>query len=362
MKALIFAGGSGTRLWPLSRRHNPKQFLGILDHKTMIQHCYDRITPLFEHEDIYVATGKENKEAMCAQLPQLQEDHLFIEPIRRDLGPAVGLAAALIAKISPQEPIAYIWGADQIYKDEDKYRHLLSVGQQHLIQHPSKIILLGETPRFANPNVGWVEIGSSQTELDGFTFHAFKGFKAKPPLDIAIQYYRDHKHVWNIGDFMTTPSFILSLYEQYAPDMYQKLMQIQATYQTDQFVKVLEEVYPTMDEVHHDQVIFEKMDHTSALVIAADLGYADIGAWNTYKEAFEDYHDQTVTLGKVWHTQSHDSLIYNQVDDKLIVGLDLEDMVIVNTEDVLFVGKKSSINNIKTLVKQLGESEYEDLT
>jgi mannose-1-phosphate guanylyltransferase len=362
MKAVIFAGGVGTRLWPLSRKHNPKQFMGLIDNKTMLQLCYERILPVFEQDKIYVATGESNVENVHQQLPEIDHGHIIREPARRDLGPAVGLAAALIGKSDPDEPLAYIWGADQIYRNENKYRHLFEVAHAYLERDPDKLILLGETPRFANQNVGWISFGDIVTVQETIPFHAFEGFHAKPELSIAEEYYRDNKHAWNIGDFVTTPSKILSLYEEHAPEIYSHLMRIQKAYGGPDFQGVLDEDYPAMPEISLDTAIFEKMDPQHALVISADVGYADIGSWNTYKEAFENYPLQTVTHGTVKSYNTTNSLVFNAVDSTLVVALDVDDVVVVNTEDVVFIARKSSIQNIKKVVKDLKESDFVDRT
>lgn len=362
MKAVIFAGGVGSRLWPLSRTNNPKQFIGLIDHKTMIQLCYSRTRTLFKPEDIYVATGAGNVSNIHDQLPEIDSSRIFGEPVRRDLGPAVGMSAALIGKDHPNEPLAYVWGADQIYKNESKYTQLFRAAEEYLAEDPEKIIFFGDTPRFANQNIGWIEFGDITSYKGGFTFHQFKSFHAKPEREIATRYYRDNKHAWNIGDFVTTPVFFLSLFKKHAPKIYEKLMVLQDAYGTDSFQKVLDAVYPEMPDAHLDNAIFETMDNKNALVISANVGYADIGSWNTYKEAFENYPSETVTKGNARHYNTRDSLLFNTEDSQLIVGLDLDDIVVVNTKDVVFVARKSTMHNIKKVVKDLKESGLEDIT
>lgn len=363
MKAIIFVGGVGSRLWPLSRTYKPKQFLKLIDNKTMMQLCYDRIHSIFNEEDIYVATAKEGLDAITTQLPNIPMERIHAEPALRNLGPAIGLNAALIAKNNPTDPIMYVWGADQIFRNESEYARLIKASDDYLKNDPNKFIFFGETPRYPNQNIGWFAFGDSVHEVDGVSLHTFDGFHGKPDRENALKYTSDGVHAWNIGDFMTTPQFVLDMYKEYVPDQYEKLMTIQAAYGTDSFDNVLEEVYPTMDNFHQDDSIFEKMDKKHALTVAGPMGWSDIGTWDAYKEAYQESPEKPLLKGKTFEQSCGDVLLYNDDDETLVVGLDLDDIVVVNTKDVVFVGKKSSIHNIKSVVKIMKESdEYNELT
>lgn len=362
MKAVIFAGGVGTRLWPLSRKNSPKQFTGLVEDKTMFQMCMDRVKKAFDLKKIYVATGKHTVDAIKDQSPDILSEHIIGEPAKRDLGPAVGLSAAIIGKDDPEEPLMYIWGADQIFRHEDAYLHLIEAAAKYLESDPHKVILFGEKPRYPNQNLGWISFGEEVSNDNGVAFNAFQGFHAKPDKETAEKYTSDGQHAWNIGDFMTTPAFILSLYEQYAPNMYADLMKIQAAHGTDDFEAVLDAVYPQLEEISLDNAIFEKMDNNNGLVVSASMGWADIGTWDAYKEAMQDSPEQPVTKGNVYLEDSKDVMVFNADDKTMVVGNDLDDLVIVNTEDVVLVARKSSISSIKSVINKLKESKHKDLT
>jgi mannose-1-phosphate guanylyltransferase len=362
MKAVIFAGGVGTRLWPLSRKNAPKQFMGIVGDKTMLQLCIDRLTPGFDIEDIYITTGAQFAGAVKEQLPKIKDGNIISEPATRDVGPAVGLVAALLAKNSPHEPVALLWGSDHLVKKEGYFRRVLKSAGELIEKDPNQIILVGQQPRFASQNLGWISFGSKVKEDNEVEFYQLNGFKYRPDPETADKFYKDGKHAWNLGYWVTSAGFLWSLFEQFAPEIYEKLLKIQDAYGTDQYQHVLEEIYPTIEKISFDNAIVEKMDFSKGLVVSADLGWSDVGAWEALKEALEENKEANVTRGRVIVEDSVDSLVYNYEDNKLVVGIDLDDLLVVNTNDVLLVTKKESVPKIKKFVESLAGTEHEDLT
>lgn len=360
MKAVIFAGGVGTRLWPLSRENSPKQFLKIVGDKTMIQLAVERYASETGIENVYIATGEKYVDSMREQLPDLPHDNIIPEPEMRDVGPAVAVNSAILAKFDPNEPIAFVYGADHIYKDESAHKHLIETGRKYLENDPHKLILIGEKPRFANENLGWISFGDRVSELDGVAFCELKGFKYRPEKPIAIEYFNDGHHTWNIGDFMSTPGFMLQLLEKNAPELFQKASQIAETYGTDAFDSTMREVYPTMEKIHNDHSILERMDPSDALVIQGSMGWTDIGAWEALKEVLEDSESANVTKGDVVLDNCSDCLVYNYDGKSIVTGLGLEELVIVNTGDVILISKKSEAGKVKELSKKLAEAGYAD--
>lgn len=361
MKAIIFAGGTGTRLWPLSRKNSPKQFMTLVQGKTMLQLCVDRLVPGFDIEDIFISTGHDYVESVVQQLPSLKKINIIAEPASRDVGPAVGLTTAIFAKRFPNEPIVLLWGSDHLVKKEGLFRRILKAAGDIILQKPDTMILIGQTPRFASQNLGWIHFGDKVDEKNQINFHQLKGFQYRPDQKTAEQNLHGKKHVWNLGYFVTTPQFLWKLFEKSAPQLYKHLHQIYDAVDTPAFESVLQEVYPQLDKISFDNAIIEKMNFADGLVVPADLGWSDVGAWEALKEALEPSHDANVTQGTVVLEDSQDSLVYNYEEGKMVFGIDLEDSLVVNTKDVLLVAKKSSVPKIKKLVESLKGTKYEEL-
>ena len=360
MKIVLFAGGVGSRLWPLSRKNAPKQFGKIIADRSMLQIAVHKLFPEFKWEDIFISTGMKYAQHIHEQLPQLPQDNVIVEPEMRDVGPAVGLVVAQMAKVSPDEPLALLWGSDHLVKKEALFRNILRVAEKIVKDEPEKIVFIGQKPRFANQNLGYIEFGEELVKVDGLPVHKFTGFEYRPPLEKAQLWLEDGKHSWNLGYFVTTPRFLWKLFEEFSPELFTKLKKIQDAFGTDDYEKVLEEVYPTLEKISFDNAILEKMDPNAAFVISADIGWSDIGAWEALKEALSDKVDANVTKGKILLEDCRDSILHNETK-QLIVGIDLEGLVVVSMDDVILICPKDSVPKIKQFVQNLNGTSYEHL-
>lgn len=360
MKVVIFAGGVGTRLWPLSRKHTPKQFEKIIGERSTLQLAYDRVRPIFNPEDVFISSGDRYRDILYSQLPEIPRENFILEPEMRDVGAAVGLVASVFQKISPEEPFIILW-SDHLVKNEALFRSILTAAGKVLNEEQNKIVFIGQRSRFASQNLGWIEFGEKLRSMDGVDLYEFKSLHYRPEVEKAEAFHVSSKHAWNPGYFGTTPNFLMSLYKKHAPAMHESLLKIQEAWGTDRFEHVLREVFPTLEKVSFDNLILEKIEGSDGYVIGADLGWSDIGAWEALKEALAEREDENVTRGKVMLESSVDSLVFNYTE-QMVVGIDLENHLIINTEDVVLICPKDSVPKIKKLVESLSGTEHESLT
>lgn len=361
MKIVMFSGGVGSRLWPLSRKKSPKQFGNVVGDRTMLQIVVQKLFPEFAWEDIFISTGAQYRQVVNEQIPDLPNENIIVEPEMRDVGPAVGYVIAHFAKRTPYEPIALLWGSDHLVKNEESFRQALRAGERLIQEDPNKIVFIGQKPRFANQNLGYIEYGEKITEVGEFPIYAFTGFKYRPDLDVAQHFFESGHHAWNLGYFVTTPQFLWSQFEKSAPELFEKLKMIYDAIDTPEYESVSQTVYPTIEKISFDNAILEKMDHKDAQVISCDIGWSDIGAWEALKEALSENIEENVTRGNVLLKDSRDSLAFNYTG-QLVVGIDLDEMLVVATEDVIMVCPKNSVPKIKQLVEELKGTEHEHLT
>ncbi len=359
MNIAIFAGGSGTRLWPLSRKNTPKQFEKIVGEKSTLQLTIDRLVPNFKVANIYISTGKRYKDVILDHVSIIPKENFIFEPSIQDVGPAVGLSMAVIGKKHPNTPVAILW-SDQIVKKERRFREVLKMGEDIVGKNPNSLVLIGQRARFANQNLGWIELGKQIGQKRGTKIFNFKRIVYRPSLRDAEEFLKKD-YAWNPGYFITTPGFLLSQFKKLTPDVWEGLRQIQNAVGTKNFNSILEKIYPKFEKISFDNAILERVDPNHISVIAADLGWSDIGAWEALKEALELSSEENVTRGKVLINDSSDNLVFNYTD-QLTVGIDLEDMIIINTDDVLLICQKSSVPKIKKLVESLAGTQNEHLT
>lgn len=360
MKAVIFAGGVGTRLWPLSRKKSPKQFERIIGDKSTLQLAVERLMPDFTAEDIYISTGKNYVPIVRKQLPDLPANHIIGEPETRDVGPAVGLATSIFTRLFPDEPMAILW-SDHLVKKQAVFRNILRTAGELLGKEREKIIFVSQKPRFASVNLGWMEYGTVLKEKNGFGIHPLIDFQYRPDAATAQKYFESGHHAWNLGYFVTTPRFLWSQYERFAPNIHGPLTKAAAAWGTKKFESVLEEIYPKLEKISFDNLILEKLDPSRGYVISENIEWSDVGAWEALKEALEDSEDKNVTQGQTILTDTKDSLVYNYTK-QLVVTIDMTEVLVVNTDDVVLICRKSSVPKIKKLVESFNGTDKDHLT
>lgn len=288
--------------------------------------------------------------------------NIILEPHKKDVGPAVAYAAGYVSKMSNEnEPIVILW-SDHIVKHQDKFKEILTASAKLIAKQDDKIIFIGQKSRFASENLGWIQYDKAVKTVDGIEFRSFTGLKYKPQKDMAQKYFTSDKHCWNLGYFVTTPKNLLSKFEKFAPEISSHLEVILASFGAKSYTEILDKEYDKIPEINFDNAILEQLTSTDAYVVVEDIGWSDVGAWEALKEALETNKSDTVTLGKVKLENSNDSLVYNYEPEKLIVGIDLDEILIVNTKDALLVTRKTSVAKVKAMVESFKGTEHEDLT
>ncbi len=362
MKIVIFAGGSGRRLWPISRQKSPKQFEPIIGAESTLQLAVGRVLSTYGAENIFISTNEKYVEMVQNQLPQLPAQNIIGEPTRRDLAAAVGLSMSHLRHSldgqDENEPVAILWG-DNYMEHVDNFLRVMGSAEALLHRNEAKILFIGETPRFANDNLGWLGLGAEVGKQDGQPYYKFDSLTYRPPMDQCLEMFANQTHVWNTGYFVTTIGFVRELYQSHQPEMWAHISQIEAAIGNQNYLDILHKVYPEMASMSFDDAILSFVAPEQALVLHSEMGWSDPGTLYALKEAINPDLAANVTKGLIIEKNSQDCLVYNYESEKLVVVVGLEGMIVVNTEDAILVVPKDKIPLVKQVVNGLEGTELE---
>ncbi|MBI2302862.1 MAG: mannose-1-phosphate guanylyltransferase [Armatimonadetes bacterium] len=341
---LIMAGGSGTRLWPMSRRAEPKQFQPLLGERSLIQETYDRLRPLAEPDRIFVATTRELTGLCREHLPELPAGNILVEPAARNTGPAIGMAAAALARRDPEAVLATVH-ADHVIGRPEVFRQALLLGGQEVTRHPERLVTIGLRPTWGNPGFGYIRVGGSVP--DELAVLPVERFVEKPDRDTAARYVAAGCYLWNAGYFVFRVRTVLEGIARYNPGMAAGLAQIEAD------PAQLDRLYPTLDSVPVDTLLFEPESLAGRVVtIPAALEWDDLGSWKTLLDVLAARSgSDVVTRGEVVAVDCRRTLVHG--GSRLVALVGVEDLVVVDTPDALLICRAERSEGVRDVLARL---------
>jgi mannose-1-phosphate guanylyltransferase len=349
--ALIMAGGSGTRLWPRSRRDSPKQFLDITSSRTMLQETYDRIRPLIPAGRIWVITNDGYVGTVREQLPDVPAHNVIGEPSGHGTAPAIGLAAVALNRIAP-DAIMAVQTADHVIKDAEAFRSVLLAAAQ--VAAEGHLVTLGIQPSHPETGYGYIHrgepLGRAATEDRPYD-HVYRveRFVEKPDQATAEQMLASGEYYWNSGMFVWRVDVILGALERYMPRLYAQLAEIAQAIGTPRERAVLDRVWAEVANQTIDYGVMERADDVA--VVPAKIGWSDVGSWATLFELLPSDENNNVIIGEHVGVETRDTLIYSP--RRLIATVGIEDLIIVDTDDALLVCPRDRAQEVKGLVDAL---------
>lgn len=356
MKIVIFSGGSGTRMWPLSRQEMPKQFQNLVGDRSLFQQMVDMVLSGFSAKDVFVLTGEKYLDVVKKQAPTIPQENLIGEPEMRDTLAAVAFASAYLAKKFPGETMAALWGADHIVREKTTFVKALQTAEK-LANRKKVIAKVDVHPTFPSVHLGYIEIGDKQDSLDGFDIFEFIRHVEKPDHQTAEKFLESGQYLWNTGYFVWPLEKIMALFQQHTPETFSALTKIQEAIGTTSEKEIVKENYELIPKISIDHALFEKLGRTDQIEIPAVLGWTDIGAWNVLKDELADSEELNVVKGEHLDFDSVDCLVYQTNEGKLVATVGLESMIIVDTPDALLICPKARSQDVKKIVNQLKEQE-----
>lgn len=342
--AVIMAGGAGTRLWPAARRDNPKQLQRLIYEEPIVAVTVKRLQPAFPLERCYIVTAARYADPIRAVLPELPPQNVISEPFGRNTAAAIALAAFRIAAREPEEVFA-VFPADHVVLHPEKLQQAVNVSLPLARRHT--VVDIGVPPTHPETGYGYIELGESLEEHGDLTAYRVRRFVEKPDLETAQGYLQAGNYMWNSGMFVWQADKYLDALREHLPETFRAL----ADAETAGSEAALHAAYAAIPDISVDYAIMERV--SDVVAIPAEFGWRDVGDWNALYElmphdaggnAYEGPHVTLDTVGSLLAAPG-----------KLIAAIGVEDLVVVDTPDVLLVMRRDRAQDVKKILDMLKE-------
>jgi len=343
---MIMAGGSGTRLWPMSRGKTPKQLIGLFSGKSLLEIASERLDGIVEPSGRWICAGQQHADLICEKL-QLPPSQMLGEPEGRDTLNAVGFTATVLYKLDPDAVFAVLT-ADHIIRPQEVFAKCLDVGFSLVENDPAKFVTFGITPKYPATGYGYVELG----DAIGEHANACKRFVEKPDKKTAEKYIASGNFAWNSGMFIFHAGTFLDALQRMQPESAEGLRQIGQAWGTDNERPVIDEIYPTLPKISVDYGIMEPAsndDSISIVTVPMQVEWLDVGSWPSYGETLEGDDNGNRSDANALNFDSSNVLSVSADPTHTIATIGCKDIVIVHTNDVTLVFPASEAQRVKEM-------------
>lgn len=350
IKPVIMAGGTGSRLWPLSRTLYPKQFIALNGEQTMLQETVSRLSGLQVTKPLIIC-NEEYRFIVAEQLREINKSgEIILEPVGRNTAPAIALAAIVNEK---NDPLLLVLAADHVIQDKKAFVHAVNIAAP--LAQQGKLVTFGIVPTQAHTGYGYIKRGDPVKKNESYKVNAFV---EKPNKETAKQYLSSGEYYWNSGMFLIKASRYIQELKKYNVAIFNACKKaLTTTIQDQDFLRLNVDAFKACPDDSIDYAVMEKT--ADAVVVPLDAGWSDIGSWSALWEVNNKSRDANVTTGDVILYNSKNTFVRG--DARLIAAVGLENIVIVDTKDALLVAHKDKVQEVKKIVEQLkkkGRSEF----
>jgi mannose-1-phosphate guanylyltransferase len=360
--ALIIAGGSGTRLWPMSRASLPKQLIPFIGGKSLLQLAFDRLEGLVPAENRYICAGQHHAEVIAGALKGFSSEQFLGEPIGRDTLNAVGYSAAVIAERDPEAVIA-VFTADHIIEPIPEFLKIVDHGFRLAEQGTDTLVTFGIAPTHAATGYGYLQLGQAVDE----SARLVEQFKEKPDAATAEAYFKagPSGYLWNSGMFVWKAKTLLDCIQRYEPSNSEGIAKIAQAWASPKRLEVLNEVFPTLKKISVDFAVMEPASRDPKVRVAAvpmPLQWLDVGSWPMFAETCKkDANENALGTDKSLLLDTRGTLVASNDPGHLITTIGCDDLIIIHTPEATLVCRKDCAESIKELHRQVGEQFGKDL-
>lgn len=355
MYGVILAGGQGTRFWPYSRAARPKQFLDITGRGSMIALTYRRLARLVPEGRILILTAEDFVPLVRKELPNLDRDSIFAEPVGRNTAPSIAVAAALVRRLGGDAPFL-VCPADHAIADEKAFgravRAARSIAEQHDV-----LVTFGVVPSYPATGYGYIEGGRRLAARGGIAVFRDKRFHEKPGAAKAASYVRARRYYWNSGMFLWRPSVFLAAWSRYLSEGNAPLAAIERGLGTRGLRRVVAREYPRMPAISVDYGILEKA--ANVVVVPVDVGWSDVGSWDSLFDLLRADSGGNVGAGRIEAIDSRNNLFFNPMGTTAAVGID--DCIVVVRGSTVLVCRRGASQRVREIIDRLKRERRKDL-
>jgi len=350
--AVVMAGGTGKRLWPLSRQKRPKQVLKLLDGQTLLNQCVERLFPIFDIRNIIILTNAGYADVVRENLPDLPVNNIIAEPAVRDTASAIGLAATILAKYDPEASMAVLT-ADQLLEPPEVLRQALKDAFEFTSKNPDALITFGIKPTFPSTQLGYIKCaGARECPKCKNIVYSVEAFKEKPDPETAQKYVESGEYSWNSGMFVWKARTIVSCMQKFLPESVEPLRQIAAAWDSPQQEKALQEWFVKLPKISIDFAVMEKADKVHAIQL--NCQWLDMGSFAALADVIKsDENGNVVVAGASELLDCRNNIVVTEDKGHLIAMIGLQDVVVAHTPDATLVCHVSQTEKLKTLLERI---------
>jgi len=347
---IIMAGGIGARFWPMSRTAHPKQFIDILGTgETLIQQTYNRFKRICPKENILIVTNESYKNLVIKQLPEISDNNILCEPMRRNTAPCIAYASYKIYAKNPEANLV-VAPSDHIILKEDIFVDVIKLSLE-AISVNDWLLTLGIQPCRPDTGYGYIQFNDAITYEKNKNIFKVKTFTEKPVLEMAKQFLKSGDFLWNSGIFLWSAKNILKAFSEYLPEMDSIFNKGISEYNTGNEKKFIKNAYTLCKNISIDYGIMEKADNV--YVFSSDFGWSDLGTWGSLYDTLKKNKKGNAVIGKNIMMYDSKNCIVNMPKDKLVVLQGLDDYIVVEDENTLLVCRKTEEQQIRQFVNDV---------
>ena len=347
MYCVIMAGGVGTRFWPRSREGKSKQFLRILGNKSLIQSTLDRFKPLTSLKNVYVVGNQLQAEALKEHVPEVESENILLEPMGKNTAPCIGLAALFVQQRDP-DGVMVVSPADHLIQKEAIFRKTIKAAVK-LAAERDVLVTVGIPPDRPATGYGYIQLDEKIGSTGGVEAYRVKTFAEKPNLATAQRFCKSGDFLWNSGIFIWRVSSLMRTLEEFLPNLYDSLMEIQKYLDKRQYGDVLQRVYRQIRSISIDYGVMEKAKNVC--VVKGNFLWNDLGSWEqVYKLSSKD-KSGNASVGDTVLIDTKDSYVYSSKGVVAVVGI--ENVVVVQEGGATLVCKREKAEEVRQVVDRL---------